>query len=87
MDSALQTYQCLPLAHPYMFVPHATWGVCNLLLICPLSSAAVLILLLSAESISFLLILHLTVWGVEPVVTHQISWLESNVQLMHVTCM
>jgi len=22
-------------------------------------------------------ILHLTVWGVEPVVTHQTSWLES----------
>ncbi len=23
-------------------------------------------------------ILHLTVWGVEPVVTHQTSWLEST---------
>ncbi len=26
----------------------------------------------------FRFILHLTVWGVEPVVTHQTSWLEST---------
>ena len=28
--------------------------------------------------ISFSFILYLTVWGVEPVVTHQTSWLEST---------
>ncbi len=34
--------------------------------------------LLKLESFLFHFILGLTVWGVEPVVTHQTSWLEST---------
>ena len=33
---------------------------------------------ISFHFISFHFILYLTVWGVEPVVTHQTSWLEST---------